>query len=468
MYESTHPFAAIKLIDFGMSKAYSPTNHILTERVGTLYSMSPETLQGTYTRKADLWSVGVCIFMMLSNGDKPFDGKTPKQLVAKILVGNFDFEAESWAGISALAKDFIRRLLVREPGKRLTAMEALNHEWVNQSTVRSRENGNFEERRKSEDMRKRVAEGIVRYSNMGDFRKLALNVIAKKSTSDEIFEIRKVFDEFDTLNTGTLTLPEFKQALAHFGYSDEDIMEIFRRVDVNKNNVVNYTEFLAAALETQGVIEEHRLAEAFDHFDSDDSGYISKKNLRAILGKCGDDDYIERIMKEVNPRKDGKISYEEFRRALSEKKHGLVSALYERSGSFGDAEALDSTTEDEVLRRFGIIGSLGRKVTSALTIKMPSDARSHSNAPSSSGDSITSGRSKRLNSGESQNGRWRLGSVDSTISKLSMASRARTKSTSTRLPQTPPRPRMIHVVDSSRKDTVPPELEVPQIKHSEK
>jgi Ca2+-binding EF-hand superfamily protein len=43
--------------------------------------------------------------------------------------------------------------------------------------------------------------------------------------------------------------------------------------DINGNNQINYTEFLAATLETQGMIEERRLAEAFDLMDSDDSGY---------------------------------------------------------------------------------------------------------------------------------------------------------------------------------------------------
>jgi Ca2+-binding EF-hand superfamily protein len=55
--------------------------------------------------------------------------------------------------------------------------------------------------------------------------------------------------------------------------------------DVNKNNVINYTEFLAAAIETQGIIEEYRLAEAFDLMDTDDKGYISRDNLRQILGE---------------------------------------------------------------------------------------------------------------------------------------------------------------------------------------
>lgn len=41
------------------------------------------------------------------------------------------------------------------------------------------------------------------------------------------------------------------------------------------NGIIQYTEFLAATLEALGMIEEERLAEAFDRLDSDDSGYIS-------------------------------------------------------------------------------------------------------------------------------------------------------------------------------------------------
>jgi Ca2+-binding EF-hand superfamily protein len=37
---------------------------------------------------------------------------------------------------------------------------------------------------------------------------------------------------------------------------------------------------LAATLEAQSYVEEERIAEAFDRLDSDDSGYISKKNYR--------------------------------------------------------------------------------------------------------------------------------------------------------------------------------------------
>jgi calcium-dependent protein kinase len=45
---------------------------------------------------------------------------------------------------------------------------------------------------------------------------------------------------------------------------------------------IRYTEFLASTIEAQGAIDETRLAEAFDRLDSDDSGYISKQNLREL------------------------------------------------------------------------------------------------------------------------------------------------------------------------------------------
>lgn len=63
----------VKLIDFGLAQIYR--NRMMTSRVGTLYTMSPETIQGVYNSKADLWSVGVVAFQLLS-GTKPFWGKS--------------------------------------------------------------------------------------------------------------------------------------------------------------------------------------------------------------------------------------------------------------------------------------------------------------------------------------------------------------------------------------------------------
>lgn len=148
--------------------------------------MSPETMKGHYTTKSDLWSIGVCLFMMLSNGDKPFEGKTPKQLVARVLMGDVRFENPLWEDTSEVAKNFIRSLLQVDPSDRVTAKDAINDPWFTSRAVSSSHASVCKQ-----DLIEKVQDSIVRYADTGEFRKLALNVIAKKSTSDEIFELRK-------------------------------------------------------------------------------------------------------------------------------------------------------------------------------------------------------------------------------------------------------------------------------------
>lgn len=62
-------------------------------------------------------------------------------------------------------------------------------------------------------------------------------------------------------------------------------------------------------VQARGLIAEDRIAEAFDRLDSDDSGYISKANLKSFLGDDISDAEIDSIMAEADGNKDGKISY---------------------------------------------------------------------------------------------------------------------------------------------------------------
>ena len=75
MFENHSEHAEIKVIDFGLSKRYSPSNPSCTEGVGTIYSMAPQVFQGKYTSQADCWSIGVITFMLLSS-NLPFFGES--------------------------------------------------------------------------------------------------------------------------------------------------------------------------------------------------------------------------------------------------------------------------------------------------------------------------------------------------------------------------------------------------------
>ena len=75
---------------------------------------------------------------------------------------------------------------------------------------------------------------------------------------------------------------------------------------MNSTGNINYTEFVAATLEIHGHIEEERVAEAFDRLDSDDSGYISRENLREFLGKEATSADIDKLLKTGDLDGDGK------------------------------------------------------------------------------------------------------------------------------------------------------------------
>ena len=372
IWESNHPEAAIKVIDFGLSKSFTRHNHVFTQRVGSLYSMSPETMKGVYTTQADLWSIGVCAYIALCQ-EKPFDGDSPKDVVAAVLKGDFAFKTTApmegadmtdkptnvWDDISDHAKSFISQLLMLDPDDRLNASTAIHHQWFYQelplllgsgwegSSVPSEtleanstttlaettaltpnaglsnatptpselDRGVFSSLSTSKEFKTSVFANIMKFANMGVFRRLALNVVAKRSTSSQVFFLRKVFDEFNTLNTGTISLGEFKAAaaMARSPYPADKIKNAFRRVNVNCNKVINYTEFLAASLEALGPIEEYRLAEAFDLMDCDDSGYISRDNIRQLVGDLARDErYINQIYLSANSAHGDKITYNDF------------------------------------------------------------------------------------------------------------------------------------------------------------
>ena len=52
-------------------------------------------------------------------------------------------------------------------------------------------------------------------------------------------------------------------------------------------------------------IEEERVAEAFDRLDSDDSGYISTRDLRNFLGKDASMKRINELIKDADVDHDG-------------------------------------------------------------------------------------------------------------------------------------------------------------------
>ena len=127
MFVSKSPDAIVKLIDFGLSKKFS--KDYLKDGVGTIYTMSPEVIRGAYTSKADCWSIGVLLYMLLSS-QLPFYGKKRRQVVETIIKAKYNYSGRRWKKVSPEARSLVDALLQIDPEKRPTAEEALHCEWL--------------------------------------------------------------------------------------------------------------------------------------------------------------------------------------------------------------------------------------------------------------------------------------------------------------------------------------------------
>ena len=81
----------VKLIDFGLSKNSGITHGSMHTIAGTPYYMAPEVLKGSYNEKADMWSLGVLLYTLVS-GYLPFQGKNSAEVFKKIKEGDYSFK----------------------------------------------------------------------------------------------------------------------------------------------------------------------------------------------------------------------------------------------------------------------------------------------------------------------------------------------------------------------------------------
>ncbi|KAL7064324.1 hypothetical protein AAHC03_04779 [Spirometra sp. Aus1] len=120
----------IKLVDFGLSAKLNPNEEVRV-CTATPEFAAPEIADhnpvGFYT---DMWSVGVLSYILLS-GLSPFSGQDTNETLMNVSRGTYDFNDEAFNNVSDNAKDFISKLLQKQPEKRMTVFDALNHPWLN-------------------------------------------------------------------------------------------------------------------------------------------------------------------------------------------------------------------------------------------------------------------------------------------------------------------------------------------------
>eukprot|EP00126_Sphaerothecum_destruens_P001375 Sdes_comp14216_c0_seq1m3428 len=143
----------IKLADFGLSRAFGIPLRTYTHEVVTLWYRAPEILLGSrhYSTPIDIWSIG-CIFVEMVNNRPLFTGDSEIDQLFRIFRTLGTPNEETWPGVTSLPDykpifptwapqsvkellpkldasgiDLLSKMLIYEPGRRISAKQALVH-----------------------------------------------------------------------------------------------------------------------------------------------------------------------------------------------------------------------------------------------------------------------------------------------------------------------------------------------------
>ncbi|TYH44776.1 hypothetical protein ES332_D11G218300v1 [Gossypium tomentosum] len=284
LFTSKDENSQLKAIDFGLSDFVKPDER-LNDIVGSAYYVAPEALHRSYSTEADVWSTA------------------------------------PWPALSSEARDFVKRLLNKDPRKRLTAAQALSHPWIK----------NYNDVKVPLDIL--IFKLLKAYLRSSSLRKAALRALSKTLTVDELFYLKEQFALLEPNKNGTISLENIKVALmknATDAMKESRIPEFLASLSALQYRRMDFDEFCAAALSVHQLEaldrwEQHARC-AYELFEKDGNRAIVIDELASELG-LSPSVPVHAVLHDWIRHTDGKLSFLGFIKLL----HGVSSRTFAKA-----------------------------------------------------------------------------------------------------------------------------------------
>mmetsp|Transcript_17891 Transcript_17891/g.29355 ORF Transcript_17891/g.29355 Transcript_17891/m.29355 type:complete len:751 (-) Transcript_17891:64-2316(-) len=369
LYENHSKNSTVRLIDFGLSRAFDRTT-VVGDYARTPYTLTPEaaiTGRRHATDKSDVWAVGVITFIMLS-GEFPFvkthsDLKN-EDLMDRLKKGRLNFGI-TWKGrsITYQAKNFVTGCLQQDPAKRWTAKEALANLHENWAPVVDKIwddwQADVKKKTKPEFVRPEDVEDLNDDSDIDDNSSLGSNMsgsslldedddndpppplVDKQTRAKNIkqhvlktVKLKKAEGPIDTDEDAKWKLEEVKR-YANFGIMKKTILitmahtldrsdvgklrEIFLEADTNGSGTITLAELIDAFRKTSPEVDEKQVKSLFVGIDKDKSGHIHYAEFLAALAESHGlvtMDRLTEVFDRIDTEGKGYITHEDLKSIL--------------------------------------------------------------------------------------------------------------------------------------------------------
>jgi serine/threonine protein kinase len=235
-------------LDQAIENHTSSNNRVnVYEKVGSVYYMSPEALKKSYSKKSDIWSIGVVMYYLFY-GYFPFDGKSVDEIYTKIREGKLTLDESNKNGeIPPKVITLISKMLMFSPDERLNALECLHNSWFDNPIIVQEQNG------------------------LGFIVKCAIFVLIKNIYhKHEFISLKSLFNELHQRKS-SVNISDI------YFYLCEPIGKNF------KNKELTYSEFCGYLLTDELLFSNANLSYLFDFIDKNTDNILTLEDFKVLL-----------------------------------------------------------------------------------------------------------------------------------------------------------------------------------------
>ncbi|KAL5738718.1 hypothetical protein ACOSP7_031479 [Xanthoceras sorbifolium] len=262
--------ALMKVIDFGLSD-FIRSDQRLNDIVGSAYYVAPEVLHRSYSVEADMWSIGVIVYILLC-GSRPFWARSESGIFRSVLRADPNFDDSPWPSVSPEAKDFVKRLLNKDHRKRMTAAQALTHPWLHDKNC-------------AVPLDILIYKLVKSYLRATPLKRAALKALSKALNEDQLVYLKAQFRLLEPKDD-CVSFSNFKAALTRHvsdAMTEAKVLDILNLMEPLLYKKMAFEEFCAAAIsvyQLEALEEWESIATtAFEHFEKEGNRVISVEEL---------------------------------------------------------------------------------------------------------------------------------------------------------------------------------------------